>query len=88
MVECTGLENRHGFIAHPGFKSLLLRHIQRGPLVHTGGLFRISVLMITISLVQAVREWRVYRAVMQGSSPGSFAKFREARLCKQAGFFV
>ncbi len=25
-VECTGLENRHGFVAHPGFESLPLRH--------------------------------------------------------------
>jgi len=28
VVECTGLENRHGFVAHLGFKSLSLRHIQ------------------------------------------------------------
>ena len=27
VVECTGLENRHGFIAHLGFKSLSLRHL-------------------------------------------------------------
>ncbi len=27
VVECTGLENRHGFVAHLGFKSLSLRHI-------------------------------------------------------------
>ena len=26
VVECTGLENRHGFIAHLGFKSLSLHH--------------------------------------------------------------
>ena len=26
MVECTGLENRRGFVAHPGFESLSLRH--------------------------------------------------------------
>ena len=26
MVECTGFENRRGFIALPGFESLPLRH--------------------------------------------------------------
>ncbi len=30
VVECTGLENRHGFIAHLGFKSLSLHHILIG----------------------------------------------------------
>ena len=54
MVECTGLENRHGFIAHPGFKSLLLRHIQKGPLVQTGGLFRFLVLIIAINLLSVI----------------------------------
>ncbi len=28
VVECTGLENRHGFVAHLGFKSLSLRHFK------------------------------------------------------------
>ncbi len=28
-VECTGLENQHGFVAHLGFESLSLRHLCR-----------------------------------------------------------
>ena len=28
-VECTGLENRHRFVAYPGFESLPLRQIQK-----------------------------------------------------------
>jgi hypothetical protein len=31
VVECTGLENRHGFIAHLGFKSLSLHHYLKKP---------------------------------------------------------
>ncbi len=29
VVECTGLENRRGFIAHREFESLLLRHFRQ-----------------------------------------------------------
>jgi hypothetical protein len=29
VVECTGLENRHGFVAHLGFKSLSLRQVRK-----------------------------------------------------------
>ena len=32
VVECTGLENRQGFIAPLGFKSLSLHHYQISPL--------------------------------------------------------
>ncbi len=39
MVECTGLENRHGFIARLGFKSLSLRHIQMKPQAEMLGAF-------------------------------------------------
>ncbi len=31
VVECTGLENRRGFIAHPGFESLSVRHFLPPP---------------------------------------------------------
>ena len=47
MVECTGLENRHGFIAHLGFKSLSLHHIL------IGGFFTPSI--------QPVMRWRGVR---------------------------
>ncbi len=38
VVECTGLENRHGFVAHLGFKSLSLHHL-------------ITIIMSTLLLV-------------------------------------
>ncbi len=44
MVECTGLENRHGFIAHPGFKSLLLRQKNEKGLAAKQGLFCVCFL--------------------------------------------
>ena len=45
MVECTGLENRHGFIAHLGFKSLSLRHIQEKRLLERVAFFRLRRLI-------------------------------------------
>jgi hypothetical protein len=39
VVECTGLENRQGFIALLGFKSLSLRHIQRKSLIRNDKAF-------------------------------------------------
>ncbi len=39
VVECTGLENRHGFVAHLGFKSLSLRHIYRKSPLAIAGFF-------------------------------------------------
>jgi len=33
VVESTGLENRHTFVAYLGFKSLSLRHIQKASLI-------------------------------------------------------
>ena len=58
MVECTGLENRHGFIAHPGFKSLLLRHIEKenAAWLMSGGVFRCAV------------PWRFAKAASQSDS--------------------
>ena len=35
-VECTGLENRRGLIAHREFESLLLRHITKKPSISDG----------------------------------------------------
>jgi hypothetical protein len=39
VVDCTGLENRQGFVALLGFKSLSLRHIQRKSPLFIAGFF-------------------------------------------------
>jgi hypothetical protein len=33
VVECTGLENRHRFVAYLGFKSLSLHHYLKNRLI-------------------------------------------------------
>jgi hypothetical protein len=51
VVECTGLENRHGFIAHLGFKSLSLRHIQEKRLLERVAFFRLKLLNPRVPIV-------------------------------------
>ena len=48
MVECTGLENRHRFVAYLGFKSLSLHHY----LING---------MNKLPLIQSVMRWRGVR---------------------------
>ncbi len=36
VVDCTGLENRHRFVAYLGFKSLSLRHIKESRCENSG----------------------------------------------------
>jgi hypothetical protein len=42
VVECTGLENRRGLIAHRGFKSHLLRQTGKARCVTRSGLFALA----------------------------------------------
>ncbi len=42
VVECTGFENRRGFIALPGFESLPLRHNTKKPVSESSRAFFLS----------------------------------------------
>ncbi len=61
VVECTGLENRHGFIAHLGFKSLSLHHLFNKCVVliiyHSFKINISTLLLIFIIVFGEMAEW-------------------------------
>ena len=46
MVECNGLENRRGFVAHREFESLLLRHF-----FYTNVVFHLGLIIKSLGLI-------------------------------------